>query len=113
MLQVGPASGPQVCSVVTEGSDKDIREEYVDILTGVGKLKDYQLKIHVNNDVTPITQQVRRLPFGLRNRVQRKLDDLLDKDIIEEVPNTPTSWVSPLVVAPKQDGDIRICVDMR
>lgn len=54
VLRVGPASRPQVCSVVTEGSDKDIREEYVDILTGVGKLKDYRLKIHVKKDVTPI-----------------------------------------------------------
>ena len=113
VLRVGPASGPQVCSVMAEGSDEDIREEYADILTGVGKLKDYQLKIHVNKNVTPVAQQVRRLPFGLRDRVDQKLDDLLDKDIIEEVPNTPTAWVSPLVVAPKQDGDIRVCVDMR
>ena len=34
-------------------------------------------------------------------------------DITEEVPNTPTTWVSPLIVAPKPDGDIRVCVDMR
>ncbi|XP_022779919.1 uncharacterized protein K02A2.6-like [Stylophora pistillata] len=112
VLRVGPASRPQVFSVVTKGSDKDIREEYVNILTGVGKLKDYQLKIHVKKDVTPIAQQVRRLPFGLRDRVDQKLDDLLDKDIIEEVPNTPTACVSPLVVAPKQDGDTRVCVDL-
>ena len=39
---------------------------------------------------------------------------MLDKDIIEEVPDTlDTAWVSPLVVAPKPDGDIRVCVDMR
>ena len=34
-------------------------------------------------------------------------------DITEEVINTPTTWVSPLIVAPKPDGDIRVCVDMR
>ena len=60
-----------------------------------------------------VAQPVRRLPFGLRDKVDEKLDDLLDKDIIEEVPNTPTTWVSPLVVAPKPDGDIRECIDMR
>ena len=27
--------------------------------------------------------------------------------------NTPTSWVSPVLVVPKQNGDIRLCVDMR
>ena len=25
----------------------------------------------------------------------------------------PTTWASPVVVIPKQDGDIRICIDMR
>lgn len=113
VLRVGPVSEPRVCSVVTEGSDGGICEEYADILTGVGKLKNYQLKLHINKDVKPVAQQVRRLPFGLRDKVDRKLDDLLDKDIIEEVPDTPTAWVSPLVVAPKPDGDIRVCVDMR
>ena len=54
-----------------------------------------------------------RLPFGLRDKVAQKLDELLDMDIIEKVPNTPTTWVSPLVVAPKPNGDIRECVDVR
>ena len=42
------------------------------------------------------------------------MDDLLDncKDVIEEVPHNPTTWVSPLVVAPKTDEDVRVCVDM-
>ena len=79
MLRVGPSlfSEPRVCSVVTEGSDEAIREEYTDILSGVGKLKNYQLKVHINKDVTPVAQQVRRLPFGLRDKVDQKLDDLL------------------------------------
>ena len=38
---------------------------------------------------------------------------MLDKDIIEEVPNTPTAWVSPLVVAPKPNVDIRVRMDVR
>lgn len=111
MLRVGPE--PQVCSVVTEGSDKGIREVYSDILTEVRKLKNYQLKLHINKDVKPVAKKVQRLPFGLRVKVDKKLDDLLDKDIIEEVPNTFTAWVSLQVVAPKPDGDIQICVDVR
>ena len=111
VLRVGHV---HVSSVTTEGSDTDIREGYADILTGVGKLKDYQLKLHLNKDVKPVAQPVRRLPFGLREKVDKKLDELLSKDIIEEVPpNTPTEWVSPLVVVPKPDGDIRVCVDMQ
>ena len=67
----------------------------------------------MNKDVKPVAQPVRRLLFGLRDKVDRKLDELLKEDIIEEVPSGPTEWVSPLVVVPKPDGDIRVCVDMR
>ena len=105
--------GPDVCSLTVEGSDADIREKYREVFTGVGKLKDFQLKLHIKDDVTPVAQPVRRLPFGLRAKVDEKLDELLAKDIIEEVSDNPTEWVSPLVVVPKTDGDVRICVDMR
>ena len=113
VLHVGPFYGAQVCSIATEGSDTDIRKEYADTFVGVEKLKNYQLKLHINKDVKPVAQGVRRLPFGLRGKVDEKLDDLLAKDIIEEVPNSPTEWVSPLVVVPKPDGDVRVCIDMR
>ena len=37
-----------------------------------------------------------------------------NNDIIERVPeNQPTPWVSPIVVVPKKDGNVRLCVDMR
>ena len=45
--------------------------------------------------------------------MEKKLDELLACGIIEEEPEGPTSWVSPLVVAPRPDSDVRICVDMR
>ena len=45
--------------------------------------------------------------------MEKKLDELLTCGIIEEVPEGRTSWVSPLVVVPKPDGDVRIYVDMR
>ena len=41
-----------------------------------------------------------------------KVEDLIGKDIVERI-NGPTSWVSPVVIAPKASGDIRLCVDLR
>ena len=113
VLRVGPPNFPQAYSITSEGTSVDIVKNFPDIFTGVGKLKDYQLKLHVNTGVKPVAQPVRRLPFGLREKVDEKLDELLKEDIIEEVPGGPTEWVSPLVVVPKPDGDICICVDVR
>ena len=38
--------------------------------------------------------------------MERKLDESLESGIIEEGPEGPTGWVSPLVVVPKPDGDV-------
>ena len=46
----------------------------------------------------PVAQHVRRIPFGLREKVD---------EIIEKVPEGPSGWVSPLVVVPKGEGDVR------
>ena len=55
---------------------------------------------------------MRRVPFSVKDKVTAKVNELLEKDIIEKVEG-PTVWVSPVVVAPKPLGDIRLCVDMR
>ena len=100
VLRVGPLEHPQTYSVTEEGTDADIRRKFADVFAGVGKLKNYQLKLHVDKTVQPIAQPVRRLPAGLREKVEKKLDELLEKEIIEEVSNTPMAWLSPLVVVP-------------
>ena len=110
LLHVGPL---QVNSVVSEHSEDDIRRRYQDLFTGIGLLKDYELKLHMDDSVKPVAQSVRRIPFGLRTKVDQKLDELFQADIIEEIPEGPSSWISPLVVVPKSDGDVRVCMDMR
>lgn len=90
----------------------DIVEEFKDCFTGVGKLKGYQLTLHVKEDVAPVVQPLRRPPFNLRDKIERKLDELESMDIIEKV-NSPSRWVSPVVVVPKPNGEVRLCIDMR
>ena len=74
-----------------------IMADYREIFEGVGKLKDYQVKLHVNPDVPPVAQPVRRTPFSLRDKVKEKTEGLVAMDIIEPVEG-PTPWVSPVVV---------------
>ena len=83
------------------------------LFIGVETLKNYRLKLHVDGSIKSVAQPLRRIPFPLRDKVDFKLNELLESDIIEEVPDGPTTWVSRLVVICKNDGDVRICVDMR
>ncbi|XP_062559455.1 uncharacterized protein LOC134224184 [Armigeres subalbatus] len=76
------------------------------------KMKNVRLKIPVNSDVPPVAQRVRRPPIALLTRIEEKLEQLLVSDIIEPISGT-AAWVSPLVIIVKDNGDLRLCVDMR
>ena len=43
--------------------------------------------------------------------MEEKIQELINLDI--EPATGPTPWVNPLVVVPKSEGDIRLCIDMR
>ena len=102
----------QVNNVDSGGLESCFREKYKALFTGVGLLKGYELKLHIDESVKPVAQPVRRIPFGLREKVDKKHDQLLELDIIEEVPDGPSGWISPLVVASKGDRDIIVYVNM-
>ncbi len=92
----------------------DPTSKYPNLFKGIGKLKDIQVKIHIDESVQPVAQKPRRVPFHLRDKVEQEIERLLDEDIIEKVHGDPTPWVSPIVVAPKKDSEsVRVCVDMR
>ncbi len=94
-------------------SIKSIIAQYEELFRGIGKLKDYQVKLHVDNDIVPVAQPHRRVPYSLRKKIADKIQQLEDSDIIEHI-SGPTPWVSPVVCVPKANSqDIRLCVDMR
>lgn len=76
------------------------------------KMKGIKLHIPVDRTVPPVIQPLRRCPIPLLEKVEQKLNELLEMDIIERVMK-PTSWVSPLVPILKENGDLRLCIDMR
>ncbi|XP_062578034.1 uncharacterized protein K02A2.6-like [Saccostrea cucullata] len=90
----------------------DFIHEYSECFRGIGKLKDFKLKLHIDKNVKPVAQSMYRIPYSLRDKVGEQLDELESQDIIERV-NDPTPWVSPVIIVPKPNGDIRLCVDMR
>lgn len=97
------------CSIINT-----IKNKHPELLEGVGKLKNFQVKLHINEDIQPVAQKHRRIPFHLRKTVENEINHLLSQDIIE--PTTgPTPWVSPIVIVPKQHdpSKIRMCIDMR
>ena len=77
----------------------------------IGKLKDYQLDLNIGSTVQPVAKNSRPTPLHYRAKVEAKLKQFEDHDIIEQVTG-PTPWVSPLVIVDKPNGDIRLCINM-
>ena len=81
---------------------------------GFGKLNNFQLQLHIDDNVKPVAQPLRRVPFSMRKNIEEKLEEFISLDVIEPVEG-PAAWVSPPVFVPKGGdvNDIRICLDMR
>ena len=103
----------QVCAQINKV--ESMITEFGELFQRDGKLKDYQLKLHIDESVPGSTQPHRRVPFHTRKKIKAELEKLMERDIIERVQNEPTPWISPLHVVPKPNtpGEIRVCVDMR
>lgn len=76
------------------------------------KIKGIRAHIRIDPQAVPVFQPMRRIPIPLEEAVGRKLDEMLNRDIIE-VKTGPTTWVSPLVVVGKANGEPRLCLDLR
>ena len=92
--------------------NESVLDKFPEYFKGLGKLKGYQAKIHINPDATPVAQSVRKIPLSIRKKVEEKLQELVQADVIERVEG-PTPWVSPVCVVPKPSRDFRLCVDMQ
>ena len=103
-----------VINSVNNSKYDQLCDKYQSVFTGLGKLKDKQIKFHVDESVVPIAQPARRIPFHMREKVEQEIHRLEQQDVIEKV-DGPTPWVSNIVVAPKPNApdQIRLCVDMR
>lgn len=76
------------------------------------KIKGIVIHIPVRDDVKPVKQPLRRVPNPLIRQFESKLGELLKTGIIERV-DKPTAWISALVPVIKNEGDLRLCVDLR
>ena len=81
---------------------------------GLKKLNNKQVELVIDETVSPVGQPQRRTPFHLHRKVEDEIYRLERDDIIEKIPErVSTDWVSPVVVVPKRDDNIRLCVNMR
>ena len=67
------------------GDIDGIVDHFPKVFSGVSKWSGYQLKLQIDPEVRPVAQKPRRIPYPLKEKVTRKINELLDLDITEKV----------------------------
>ncbi len=93
------------------GTKEDIVKQYPTLFQGLGRLVG-EHTIHLKEGAEPFClTTLRRVPLPLMKKVQEEIKRMEQLDVIEPL-DEPTEWCSPIVVVPKADGRVRICVDL-
>ena len=89
-----------------------LKEKYKDIFSPeLGKLKDIKAKLHLKDNATPKFVKARPVPYALKPKIDKELDHLVERGILEKV--SYSDWATPIVPVPKPNGNVRICGDFK
>ena len=103
-LQITVKNGNVVCALSPECQPESSQ-------TDLPPLRGFVHRVNVREGVPPVQQKMRPLPYSIREEVKTHLADLEAKGIIEKVDSSP--WISPMVVARRRTGGIRVCLDLK
>lgn len=93
------------------GSVDKILKKYDDVFKGIGSIEG-EYKIELVENAVPKVHPPRRVPYPLQEQLKNKLKELEKAKIIVKE-SGPTEWVNSLVIVPKANKDLRLCIDPR
>ena len=114
-LQLLTGDSQNIFSVESRAVEKkgpkveDYISQYTDVFTGEGKLEGL-LHLEIDRNVQPVKLPTQKVPIALREPLKHEPDRLSNIGVIQKV-DTPTSWISALVVTTKKNGKARLCID--
>ena len=107
----GDCSPPAINPELSEAQIRDMYDivaEFNDVFStkpGRTNLAEHRIKTRTPN---PVRQAPYLLPHAYREDVKKDLEEMEKDGIIEP---SASKWTSPIVLVPKKDGSLRMCVD--
>ena len=84
-----------------------LKNMHEDLFQGLGRLQNFQVKLHIDEAVQPVAQPHRRVPFHVRKQLEHQLRSDEALCAIERA-NGQTPWISPLLVVPKPKSPCQV-----
>ena len=88
---------------------EDLKKLYPNSFDRLGSLKG-AYNIRVDPTIKPVTHARRMVPIESKEAIDKKLDYLIEEEIITEQVE-PTPWVSSVTFPRKPNGEVRVCLD--
>ena len=90
---------------------EEIHSKFPSLFAGLGTFEG-DFKIHLRPDAQPFALHTpSKVPLPLHKKVKDELKRMESLGVISKV-DVPTPWCTRMVVVPKQDGTVRICVPL-
>ena len=85
---------------------------YPDLFDGIGTIKDAEVKLNVSPDITPILQDLRKVPQVMIQPLKKELTRIEQLGVIHKLDiNEATDWCHNLVLVHRPSGKLRVCLD--
>ena len=104
----------QMVTQVNEVTDMESQfiNKFPTVFSGLGSFKE-EYQIRLEEGAKPhCLYTARNVPLPLREQVRLELEEMEKKGVISKV-EAPTEWCAGMVVVPKKQGSVRICVDLK
>ncbi|KAB0793807.1 hypothetical protein PPYR_13427 [Photinus pyralis] len=77
----------------------------------IGCIPGIKCSLRIRENTKPMFLKNRTVPYALLDKVNKELDKLESQQIITKT--THSEWGSPLVIVPKSNNEVRLCVDFK
>ena len=100
------------CATVKTKSPTDFISKFPTVFNGLGKISGEPVHIETEEGATPYhITAARRVPLPLLESYRKEIERMEKLGVIKRV-DEPTEWCHPVVIAPKPNGKIRLCLDL-
>jgi len=88
---------------------KDVLRQFPSLFTELGICHNFKAKFNLTDNARPVQIPCRQIVFAMENLLEEELKRLESNNIIGHVDTS--NWTSPIVIAKKQNGKIRLCAN--
>ncbi|XP_039284325.1 uncharacterized protein K02A2.6-like [Nilaparvata lugens] len=113
-MSVSNVESESACQVIPKKIVSDLVKKYPAAFSQINNekpIKQFKAEINIKDDCVPIFCKAYDVPFALRDNVKEELKNLENQGIISKVKYS--DWASPLVCVPRNNGKLRLCVDLK